>query len=234
MPRGFSTTGPITVRKRSDKSLVTLVTEEGVITGAVNSEVDDSTFVINNHAAPTKQVAVSAAGVTAGQKRVLTAPNYNATLASLAGVETLTNKTLTKPVIDAIADGAIDRLTIAAPKALTDAATSLFEIALGAGKMCGGLIIATIEASDGTDHQAFTEVVTFSAVNKAGVYTKDVDVVAAGSKAASGGTLTTAWAFLDGVNKVTMQLTPTGSLTETTYRVTYVVICNCPNAITIL
>jgi hypothetical protein len=57
---------------------------------------DDSVLVIDNHAAPTKQIAFSAAGITAGQKRVLTAPDYNGTLATLAGAETLTNKTATQ------------------------------------------------------------------------------------------------------------------------------------------
>lgn len=129
----------------------------------------------------------------------------------------------------------VDRIVVTGAKALTDAATSIFEIALASGAMTGGTLIATIEASDGTDHQAFTQIVAFSAVNKAGAYTTTVTVNASNdAKAASAGTLTTSWAFTTGSNKVTMQVTPTGSLTETTYRVTYVVINNSPQAVTIL
>lgn len=131
--------------------------------------------------------------------------------------------------------GTNDRFLITQPKTLTDAATSLFEVALAAGTMAGGTIFATIEATDGTDHQAFTQVITWSVVNKAGVYTKTVTVDTANdAKAVSTGTLTATWAFLDGTNKVTMQVTPAGSLTETTYRVRTTILNNSPQAITVL
>jgi hypothetical protein len=76
----------------------------GTLTPAAGTEYADNAFAIKNAATPTKKVTISAAGVTAGQTRVLTAPDYNATLASLAGVETLTNKTLTTPKIGIIHD----------------------------------------------------------------------------------------------------------------------------------
>ncbi len=128
-----------------------------------------------------------------------------------------------------------DRMIISGAKTLTDTAVSLFEIALPAAGMSGGTINYTIEASDGTDHQALSNVCSFSVVNKAGTYTKAVTCDAANvASAVSSGTLTATLAFLDGTNKVTMQITPAGSLTETTYRVSYVVTQNAPHAITIL
>jgi hypothetical protein len=128
-----------------------------------------------------------------------------------------------------------ERVAVGVVKTLTDAATSLFEIALPAGAMSGGTIIATIEASDGTDHQAFTQVITFAAVNKAGAYTTQVTVNTSNdAKAVSAGTLTAAWSFANGTNKVTMQVTPSGSLTETTYRVSYTVFNHSPQGLTFL
>lgn len=59
----------------------------------------DGSLSIKNTAAPTKIAQFSAAGITAGQTRVMTVPDYNATLATLAGTETLTNKTLTSPTL---------------------------------------------------------------------------------------------------------------------------------------
>src|ERR1051325_9852491 len=50
-------------------------------------------------------------------------------------------------------------------------ATALFDVACASGAMVGGVILATIEASNGTDHQAMTVVVTYAAVNKAGTHT---------------------------------------------------------------
>lgn len=48
---------------------------------------------------PTKQGRFELSGVTAGQTRVMTIPNFNGTIATLAGTETFTNKTLTSPTI---------------------------------------------------------------------------------------------------------------------------------------
>jgi len=129
----------------------------------------------------------------------------------------------------------VDRYVVTGAKTLTDAATSLFEIALPTLTMTGGSIDWTIEASDGTDMQSLSGITTFAAVNKGGSYTTTVtNDTANDAKAVSKGTLTSTWAFLTGTNKVTMQVTPAGSLTETIYRVTYTVTNNSPQAITIL
>jgi hypothetical protein len=57
------------------------------------------TWTFGDPADLTKRVRLDAGGVTAGQTRVLTVPDYNGTIATLAGTEAFTNKTLTTPAI---------------------------------------------------------------------------------------------------------------------------------------
>jgi hypothetical protein len=109
----------------------------------------------------------------------------------------------------------VDRAIIVAKgKVLTSAsAISLFEVALPALAMCGGAIQATIVCTNGTDMQAFTQSVTYSAVNKAGVYTKSITATTGDKSVTGASTLTTVWSILDGTNKVTIQVAATTSLT---------------------
>jgi hypothetical protein len=113
---------------------------------------------------------------------------------------------------------AVDRAIIVAKgKVLTSAsAISLFEVALPALAMCGGAIQATIVCTNGTDMQAFTQSVTYSAVNKAGVYTKSITATTGDKSVTGASTLTTVWSILDGTNKVTIQVAATTSLTPST------------------
>lgn len=109
---------------------------------------------------------------------------------------------------------AVDRkIIVAKGKVLTDAvAVSLFEIALPTLTMCGGVIEATVQCTNGTDMQSFTQTITYSAVNKGGVYTKSI-TASTGDKSVSTGTLVNTWSLLDGTNKVTVQLSSDTSLT---------------------
>lgn len=59
----------------------------------------DSVFVLQDNGDATKQGMFELSGISAGQVRTLTWPNYDGTIATLAGTETFTNKTLTSPVI---------------------------------------------------------------------------------------------------------------------------------------
>lgn len=113
-----------------------------------------------------------------------------------------------------------------AAKTIVDgSATSLFEVAIASGAMNGGVLFYTVEASDGTDFQALTGMVTFSGVNKAGTVTSTnaTEVSANQNKSVSSGTLTLAWTSTAGTLKYTVKVQPTGSLTETIYRITYTV-----------
>lgn len=129
----------------------------------------------------------------------------------------------------------VERIVTGCVQTLTDAATNLFDVTLNAGEMAGGSVHWTIIASNGTDHQSYTGITTYAVVNKAGTYTSQITHNTTNdAKAVSSGTLTAAWAVLNGTNKVTIRVTPTGSLTETTYRIIYTIITNSPQAITVL
>lgn len=104
-------------------------------------------------------------------------------------------------------------------------ATSLFNVDCQSGAICGGSLLYTVLASDGTDFQSLSGVVTYAAVNKAGTLTLTITEVAANqAKAVSAGTLTLAWTFVTGTNLGTVSLQPTTSLTATTFTVKYTVL----------
>lgn len=161
-----------------------------------------------------------------------------------AGGDSTLRTTFSAKSTGSTANTKVDRFRVVAKgKVLTSgAAASLFEVALPTLTMCGGKIEATIVCTDGTDVQSFTQTIVFSVVNKGGSYTKQIvvdptDLVSAlGAKAASAGTLTTAWSLLDGTNKTTIQLTPTTSLTASSnsFLVYYTVTNNSEQAITVL
>jgi hypothetical protein len=58
------------------------------------------TMTIGDTADLTKEVRFELSGITTATTRVLTVPNFDGTIATLAGTETLTNKTLTDPLIN--------------------------------------------------------------------------------------------------------------------------------------
>lgn len=122
-------------------------------------------------------------------------------------------------------------------KALTDnTAVPVLEIALPAGAQAGGGMFYTIIATDGTDQQAHSGFCNFSAVNKAGVYTKAVaEPVTGEANALSGATtLADTWSWTDGTNKVTLNLNANSSLTPSYIRLYYTLFANSPQAITLL
>jgi hypothetical protein len=58
------------------------------------------TMTIGDAADLTKKLRFELSGFTTATTRVLTPPNFDGTIATLAGTETLTNKTLTSPVLN--------------------------------------------------------------------------------------------------------------------------------------
>ena len=102
---------------------------------------------------------------------------------------------------------------------LTDAATSIVSIAHPAGSWVGGSIVWMMRATDGADYQARTGRTYFASVNKAGAFTSAVDDRSA--VAVSAGTMTETWA-LTAADPTVLQITPVGSLVETTYEIEWV------------
>lgn len=122
--------------------------------------------------------------------------------------------------------GQVRFLANGASKTIVDgSATSLFDVACAAGARASGVVLYNVFASDGTDYQSMTGMATYSAVNKAGTLTLAVGYATGNdAKAVSSGTLTLSFTFVTGTNKGTFKLTPTGSLTETTYFIFYTVL----------
>lgn len=124
--------------------------------------------------------------------------------------------------LDATGRGAV------APKQTTivdGSATPLADIACVASAMVGGVIHYLVRATDGTDYQALAGMVTYSCVNKAATITGTItELATTQAKTVSSGTLTLSWTIVAGTNKMTIKLTPTGSLTETApYDVTFTI-----------
>lgn len=59
----------------------------------------DTNYIVRGGTDPTKKLRFEVDGFTTATMRVLTPPNFDGTIATLAGTETFTNKTLTSPVM---------------------------------------------------------------------------------------------------------------------------------------
>ena len=110
-----------------ESDINTLITNinAAALTFSNKSLVDASTLFIDD-ADNTKKMRFELSGITTGQTRILTVPNFNATLASLAGTETLQNKTLDHPLgINTPVDQAPVASTIAASSNFSGAAAAV-------------------------------------------------------------------------------------------------------------
>lgn len=103
-------------------------------------------------------------------------------------------------------------------------ATALFNVARGLNTYEGGIFFYEVFATDGTDYQTISGLVTYSMVDKAGTGTFAITEAGGNvAKAVSTGTYTLSWTFVTGTNIGTVKLTPTTSLTATTHVVRYTV-----------
>jgi len=129
-----------------------------------------------------------------------------------------------------------NRRVVAPAKTLSNnTTTSIFEVALPAGTMTGGTFTVTIVATDGTDVQAHSDIVTYAAVNKAGVYTTDIQSDTANdSVALSSGTLAVTWSITTGTDKVIIRVNANSSLTTTDMKVYFQLDNNDGHVVTLL
>jgi hypothetical protein len=67
--------------------------------GAITT-IDDDNFTLQDNGDDTKQAQFQCSGITTGNTRTLTVPDASTTLVGTDATQTLTNKTLTSPVID--------------------------------------------------------------------------------------------------------------------------------------
>jgi hypothetical protein len=142
------------------------------------------------------------------------------TIISPSLAATLTNPTLTNPVVSVALDAnAVNRLIVnATAKTIVDgSATALFSVACPALSGIGGMGAFLVRASDGTEFQADAGIFTYSAEAKTTVVVGAITYVAANeAKSVSSGTLTLAFtADVSVANVVTYKVQPTGSLSET-------------------
>lgn len=124
------------------------------VTVAVSTQTafTDSTFAIQDDGDATKQLAFQCSGITTGNTRTLTVPNFSGTIATLAGTETLSAKTLTTPTIAAT----LGALSVGGSVTSNDATTPSFILPSGAtntgtvvinGKTSGSLTIKTNDST---------------------------------------------------------------------------------------
>lgn len=192
------------------------------ISGGV-SATNTATLTNKTLSAPVLSGSVTGTYTLAGTPTI-TAPAITAPV--ISGAMTVADgATLTTPIITSIKDtaGVVRQMHNATAKTITDgAATSLFSVALTAGQVCGGVVHFMVHATDATDHQVIAGIATYSAENKAGTIVGVITYDSANeAKSVSAGTLTLAFTDTDDTNVATFKLQPTGSLTETTYTVTY-------------
>jgi len=90
----------------------------------------------------------------------------------------------------------------------TNGNIDLFDITLPPSTICGGHMMYSIYASDGTDFQVHDGAVHFSALNKGGAFTTQVQDTANtfDSTAVSAGSITDTWSIVNGTDKVTIRL----------------------------
>lgn len=69
-----------------------------VVAGSIT--IRDNLLTIQDNVDPTKQAAFQLSSIAAGTTRTYTLPDVSSTLVALSGAQTLTNKTLTSPVIN--------------------------------------------------------------------------------------------------------------------------------------
>ena len=103
-------------------------------------------------------------------------------------------------------------------------ATTVLTIPLATLQTTGGQVNYTIVAQDGTNNCALSGTINFAGENSAGTYVLSPTAGTGLNQATActaASTLTALWSLVSGTNSVTLQVTPTTSMTVTTFTITY-------------
>ena len=160
--------------------------------GGVSLPVSDATWIVKGNLDATKQARLECDNLSTGGSVVMTVPTSNGTLSTLAGTETLTNKTLTSPVISSISNtGTLTLPTASGTVALTtditgtNSGTNSGDESSASATYAGIVELATTaEVDTGTDT---TRAVTPEALSSSALQSKvnDIDTDIATAKAAA-------------------------------------------------
>jgi hypothetical protein len=154
--------------------------------------VSDTTFTVQNTTDNTKTFQFLASGITAGTLRIYTMPDANTTLVGIGVTQTLTNKTLTAPVIATIVNTGTLTLPTSTDtlvgRATTDTLTNktLTSPTINGGTLDNASVGATTAGTG-----AFTTLSASSTVSGTGFSTYLASPPAIGGTAAAAGAFTT-------------------------------------------
>jgi hypothetical protein len=130
----------------------------------------------------------------------------------------------------------VNRLIINGQVALSSgSAVTLLTIPLATLQMAGGILIYSIDCTDGTDMICDSGSVYFAATNKGGVYSTNSSILGTDATVKSDitDTITNSFSFTTGSNQVLFKLTSTiTGQTPTTFRITYQLISGAYQSIT--
>ena len=115
---------------------------------------------------------------------------------------------------------------------ITDAGTNLFNVAHPTDSTVGFVVELAIRGDDGASFYARTATVRVTSVNDSGAWTSTIPEVYT-QTTTGGSTLTVVYA-ISGANPAVFRVTPTGSLVETSYHVTWKLTMLSDSEVTIL
>lgn len=192
----------------------------------------DGSIALGNGRTLTAASAGNATTISAGGATVAGSNLAGGNLTLQSGISTGTGRSFTiiSAPTPASASGTSDNTQvtrlIAGSIAVVNAGTNIATIPLAANQAANIIVLWGYTATDGTDTHAFCGQSVIAAVNKAAALTNTVTELSTWqAKAVSAGTVTEAVTVTLASSVLTVKFTPTDSLTPTTQRLDYVMLC---------